>query len=73
MSLSNNFEWIRESNEALFALAKAVKTPTVFAIPNLERPTIVFSDASNFAVGTVLLRKFENGREHQTEFPSRKC
>jgi hypothetical protein len=61
------FEWKAEQEEAFIALKKALMTTPVLSIFNPHRPIEVHTDASNFAIGAVLL---QDG--HPVAYESRK-
>jgi hypothetical protein len=61
------FEWKSEQEEAFVALKEAMMTAPVLSIFDPDRPIEVHTDASNFAIGAVLL---QDG--HPVAYESRK-
>ena len=53
------FQWNAEQNEAFLLLRTALLHPPILAYPNYERPYVLETDASAFAVGFVLSQEFD--------------
>jgi hypothetical protein len=64
------FCWTNEAQTAFDALKKAVSTAPVLAMPNVDLPFLVTTDASNFAIGAVLSQEKGDG-EHPVAFMSK--
>jgi hypothetical protein len=59
--------------EAIFQKLKATfTTAPVLKVPEVNKPFIVHSDASNVGVGAVLSQVGEDGKEHPIAYGSRK-
>jgi hypothetical protein len=52
----NNFTWGSDQNEAFTTLKKAMTTPLVLALPNIDLPFILETDASGTGLGAVLMQ-----------------
>lgn len=51
------FDWNEECSAAFEELKKKLTTPPILAHPNFDLPFIIQSDASNYAIGSVLMQK----------------
>lgn len=65
------FVWGVEQQAAFDALKTAMTTAPVLRTPDYDRPFIVVTDASDFAIGATLLQEHE-GQRHPVAFESRK-
>ena len=70
-SKPNQIVWTDNEVTAFKALKNAMIHAPVLRNPDVHRPFILQTDASDFAIGAVLSQKFENG-EHPIAFLSRK-
>ena len=52
-------------------IKNALSSPPVLYYPDFNKRFIVATDASNKAIGAVILQKDENGREHPIQYASR--
>ena len=66
------FIWGGSEENAFLDIKKIMVASLVLALPNLDKPFIVETDASNFAVGAVLLQVGDDNLEHPVAFFSRK-
>ena len=64
------FTWSSECQQAFVTLKAALVTAPVLQFPVFDRPFILHTDASNWAVGAVLCQEHE-GREHVIAYYSR--
>jgi len=65
------FVWSQDQEEAFATLKDKLVTAPILAYPDLTKPFILQTDASNEAVGAVLAQKDEHGREHPIAYISR--
>ena len=66
------FRWSAEQRAAFDALKTAIQTAPVLATPNLDKPFIVYTDASTLATGAVLLQSGDDDRLRPLAFLSKK-
>ncbi len=66
------FEWTNEHDIYFEAIIKAISNAKVLRHPDLNRRFFIQTDASNKAIGAVLLQDFGNGYLEPIEFISRK-
>ena len=64
------FTWSLECQQAFDTLKSALVTAPVLQFPVFDKPFILHTDASNWAVGAVLCQEHE-GREHAIAYYSR--
>jgi transposase InsO family protein len=64
-------EWMPQHQTAFNDLKSALISPEVMANPDLNKPFILFSDASNFGIGATLSQINEEGNEVVIEYFSR--
>ena len=62
------FRWTSEENHAFLTIKEALTSAPILAYPDPAKPFIVESDASNFAIGAVLLQLQDDGLEHPVAF-----
>ena len=65
------FIWQQEQDEAFHLLKHKLVTSPILSYPDLTKPFLLQTDASNEAVGAVLAQKDDEGREHPVAFLSR--
>lgn len=65
------FEWTNETRSSFNALEKAMCNPPVLALPNIEKPFHVFTDASKHTLGAALMQKDDSGCMKAVQFASR--
>ncbi|CAI5715585.1 unnamed protein product, partial [Peronospora farinosa] len=53
--------WSKKKVDAFTSVKKSLVEAPVLALPEGENPFIVFCDASNFAIGSALMQKDDNG------------
>ena len=66
------FIWGVSEENAFLDIKKIMVASPVLALLNLDKPFIVETDASNFAIRAVLLQVGEDNLEHPVAFFSRK-
>lgn len=64
--------WLPLHELAFITLKDALQTAPVLCTPDPQKPFVVETDASDYAVGAVLLQKGEDGVEHPVAFESAK-
>lgn len=70
--LKSHFEWTEEHDDYFDAIRRAVAEAKLLRHPDFEREFFVQCDASEFALGAVLLQDFGRGELEPIEFGSRK-
>ncbi|XP_064470233.1 uncharacterized protein LOC135384984 [Ornithodoros turicata] len=68
---SNNVSWTEDIERAFEALKKALSSPPVLRLPDLQRPFTLRTDASDTCLGAMLLQEYE-GVLHPVSCASRK-
>ncbi|EFP10573.1 hypothetical protein CRE_23798 [Caenorhabditis remanei] len=66
------FEWKEIHQHAFEELKTALVNPPILAGPNLNKPYVLETDASSFAIAAVLLQKNDDGLLNVISFASRK-
>jgi hypothetical protein len=69
---AKDWKWTPEAERAFDELKQRFTTAPILAHFNPERPVIVETDASDFALGAILSQRDENNRLHPVAFHSRK-
>ena len=62
--------WYDEQNDAFGAIKDSLLTAPILALPDPNLPFSVVCDASNFAIGSALLRTDAEGRDRGVAFES---
>lgn len=65
------FSWDSKCNDAFNILKEKLTTAPVLLHPDVQKPFIVECDSSNFAIGSILSQKDENGKLHPVAYYSR--
>ena len=65
------FVWTEETQESIDACKLKLIIATVLAYPNYQKGFLVCTDASNKAIGALLPKLHDNGREHPIHYGSR--
>ena len=65
------YNWTRDQNNAFEKLKGCLMTPPILAYPDFERPFILYTDASTFALGAILSQLGEDKKEHVIAYASR--
>jgi hypothetical protein len=65
------WKWTAKEQSDFEALQRAITTAPVLAYPSFDRPFILATDASDFAIGSVLEQLDDNGKLHPIAFLSR--
>src|SRR4029078_4010913 len=65
------FEWGEEQETSFQLLKDKMLSPPILAFPNLSRPFILATDASDTAIGAVLSQPDDDVLEHPVAFASR--
>jgi hypothetical protein len=63
--------WSDGQHDAFEKLKTCLMTPPILAYPNFEKPFILYTDASTFALGAILSQKDEDKRERVIAYASR--
>ncbi|GES86520.1 zinc knuckle protein [Rhizophagus clarus] len=63
--------WSKDQHDAFEKLKTCLTTPPILAYPNFEKPFILYTDASIFALGAILSQKNENNCECVLAYASR--
>jgi hypothetical protein len=66
------FRWGREQQKAFDALKDALTKAPILAHPNFNRPFLLFTDASDQAIGAILVQKDDEGVERVISYLSHK-
>lgn len=66
------FQWSQACNDHFIAIKAALASTAVVCMPDLNKPFIVRTDASEFAMTGVLLQEFEDGKRRVIEYYSKK-
>lgn len=61
-----SFEWTAGCSTAFQTMKDALTSPPILAFPNFHQPFILSTDASNYAVGSVL-SQVQNGKDPYRE------
>jgi hypothetical protein len=62
--------WNKDQQEVFERLKTCLVTPPILAYPNFEKPFIVYTNASTFALGAILSQKDEMKKEHVIAYAS---
>ena len=62
------FVWSTEEDNAFNSIKRTLMSAPILAHPDPSKPFVVESDASNFAIGAVLLQTQDDGLEHPVAF-----
>jgi hypothetical protein len=65
------YRWTKDQQEAFKKLKRCLTTLPILAYPDFEKPFIVFTDASTFALGAILSQKDEQNKERVIAYTSR--
>ena len=65
------FHWGEEQDTAFWALFSALATSPVLIHPNFDKPFILFTDASDVAVGAILSQRDKNQVDHPIAYYSK--
>lgn len=72
MKKNVNFQWTNDCHNAFQALKdKLTSEPVVLKFPDYERQFILYTDASDFAIGYVLGQKASDNKEHVIAYSGR--
>ncbi|EXX59955.1 gag-pol fusion protein [Rhizophagus irregularis DAOM 197198w] len=63
--------WANDQQEAFKKLKVCLTTPLILAYPVFEKPFILYTDASTFALGAILAQKDDEKREHVITYAGR--
>lgn len=58
----NKFEWTPEAEKCLQEIKHNIKKNRTLHLPDLEKPFIIHTNASNFGIGAALLQEIHNER-----------
>ncbi|GES99293.1 uncharacterized protein LOC105343682 [Rhizophagus clarus] len=65
------FVWRNDQVDSFEYLKTCLMTPPILSYPNFEKPFILYTDASTFALGTILSQKNEDKKERVIAYASR--
>lgn len=65
------FIWTQDQQDAFERLKRCLTSPPILAYPDFERPFILYTDASSFALGAILSQKDDQKRERVIAYASR--
>lgn len=60
------FIWGKDQIKSFEQLKTCLMTPPILSYPNFEKPFILYTDASTFALGAILSQESEDKKEHVT-------
>ena len=66
------FKWTNDCQQAFDELKKKLTTAPVLAYPSMQRPFVVYTDASGVGIGAVLAQPDEDGEEKVVSYLSQK-
>ncbi|CAG8528493.1 15661_t:CDS:2, partial [Gigaspora rosea] len=66
-----SYKWTNKQQEAFEVLKNKLITALVLAYPDFSKTFILFTDASNLALGAILSQKVEEENEHVVYYASR--
>ena len=66
-----HYVWGDDQHDAFERLKMCLMTPPILTYPNFERPFILYTDASTFALGAILAQKDERKKEGVIAYASR--
>jgi hypothetical protein len=72
LAKEKRFEWTPACQQAFDLLRQALITQPVLAHPRFDRPFVVTTDASNYAVSGILEQMDDSGRHHPIAYASRR-
>ena len=72
LTCKDKLEWSTDAEQAFKNLKRAFTTAPILTHPDYQKPFVLESDASDFALGAVLSQSSEDGRLHPVAFHSRK-
>lgn len=65
------FIWGKDQIKSFEQLKTCLMTPPILSYPNFEKPFILYTDASTFALGAILSQESEDKKEHVIAYASR--
>lgn len=65
------YVWEKGQHDAFETLKTHLTSPPILAYPNFEKPFILYTDASTFALGAILSQKGEDNKVHVIAYASR--
>ena len=68
----NEIAWTEAHERAFETLKWHISHPPILSLPDVTKPFILQTDASNLGIGAVLLQEDANGEKHPVAFASRK-
>ncbi|CAB4421455.1 unnamed protein product [Rhizophagus irregularis] len=63
--------WDKDQQAAFEKLKTCLTTPPILAYPNFEKPFLLYTDASTFALGAILFQKDDDKKERIIAYASR--
>ena len=71
LTKGNKFNWTTECDEALSKLKAELTNPPILKFPDFNKPFLIMTDASAYAIGAVLSQNDENEKDHPIAYASR--
>ncbi len=68
---NKDYEWSTECDEAFQTMKDKLTSSPILVYPQMDKPFIVHSDASNRSIGAVLSQKDDDGLEHVISYASK--
>jgi len=68
----NEVHWSQAQENAFVTLKEHVSNPPILRLPDVSRPFVLQTDASNTGLGAILLQEDDQGEKHPIAFASRK-
>ena len=65
------FEWSDKCQIAFEQIKHELINPPILKFPDFEKPFLIMTDASNYAIGAVLSQNDKNGKDHPIAYASR--
>jgi hypothetical protein len=65
------YVWSEDQQAAFEKLKTCLMTPPILAYPDFDRPFLLYTDASTFALGAILSQKDNDKKEHVVAYASR--
>ena len=70
--IQKQFKWTIEAQRAFDKIKRVVEKAPILHYPNFDKPFVIITDASNYAIGGALLQHNDEGQLQPIEFCSKK-